>query len=190
MVTVNGQPQRIGQSIPPYKISTVELDFRDTESQQAYVKVFRPLHKRLKVPSNKTGFRQFAAMQVEASGGRDFGVHRQLAILTFHPGLYQFIRKCSRSSPQEIEKWTQKTIDGGLSYYFQLTRPARDLPPYVDRYSFATYLCRESPKLMYLAFLLGKMCLDDKERVLVYVDYPVCQWFLIGFLRVRPSRIN
>jgi hypothetical protein len=47
-----------------------------------------------------------------------------------------------------------------MSYYFNLTKAKRDLPLYVNRYMFAVYLSKESPKLRYLAKLIGEIYLN------------------------------
>jgi hypothetical protein len=72
-----------------------------------------------------------------------------------------------------------------------LTKPERDLPLYADRYTFAVYLSKESPKLCYLAKLMGEICLNlvQPRRALIFADGPMTLWNIEGFLTVRASTI-
>jgi len=55
----------------------------------------------------------------------------------------------------------------------------------------ALYLCKDSPKLKYLAKLMGEICLDEKNarRAIIFSDGPMPLWNIEGFLSVRAQTI-
>ena len=95
------------------------------------------------------------------------------------------VRRVQKNDSTSVEKWYRKNKDHGMSYYYEYTKNDRNAPPYPDRYSFGLWLAKDSPKLMYLDGLLGKICLgDDPSRVLVYNGWPMAQWNCEGFIKV------
>jgi hypothetical protein len=42
-----------------------------------------------------------------------------------------------------------------------MTKPEKNLPLYADRWSFTRYLAKDSPKLKYIAKLMGEICLNE-----------------------------
>jgi hypothetical protein len=75
-----------------------------------------------------------------------------------------------------------------MTLYFRAIRPLRNLPLYSDRFSFRLYLAKDSPKLMYIAGLVGKVCLGNQgRRVLIYGDFLTAEWNIKDFLKVSPS---
>lgn len=108
--------------------------------------------------------------------------------MTLNPSLDTMANKISRNYAQDVDRWYNLHRDGGMGLYFRATRPAPNLPCYPDRFSFGMYLAKDSPKLQYLAGLLGKICLgDEPRRVLIYGDYPMSHWNIEGFVKVRPA---
>lgn len=188
-MVVNGVTIRIGNSIPIYEICTVELDFASDQAYEAYNKTHKKYAKLLsqsgdsaattptKVPAprSKTG----------ASIGRNFAMHRRLSLLTFNPAFESLLNRVGLSPASSVEKWYTRHQDHGMSLYFDNTKPDKNLPPYTDRYSFGLYLAKDSPKLLYLGYLVGEICLGpEPRRVLVYADWPMSQWLIEGFLKV------
>lgn len=126
--------------------------------------------------------------KVKANAGtRSFHVHRVLTIMTFNLSLHKLLLRTGKANPvQYIYKWYDLFTDKGVGHYFDLTRPEKDLPLYVDHFSFAKYMCKEFPKLKYVAKLMGEICLNDTDprRVMIFTDWPMNQWNLEGILGV------
>jgi SNF2-related domain len=192
VLDVNGEQLRIGSRIPRYQICTVEVDFENDRAFRAYRKRFDVMLKNLpqKIsPAKSTPLRFMAPRTGESNAmGRNFGVHRRLAIMTLNPGLDQMLTRVSNNYAGDVERWYHMYRDAGMTLYFRATRPLRNLPPYPDRFSFGLYLAKDSPKLMYMAGLVGKVCLGDQgRRVLIYGDFPTAGWNIEGFLKVSLS---
>jgi hypothetical protein len=108
--------------------------------------------------------------------------------MTMNMGLHKVIlRSGNRNMVHDVHKWQEMFQDKGMSHYFDLTKPERDLPLYADRFTFAVYLSKESPKLRYLAKLMGEICLNPVQprRALIFADGPMTLWNIEGFLTVR-----
>lgn len=201
VMEVNGEYIRIGDKIPPYRICTVELDWNDEMQFLQYKKLFEDYVKYL--TSGQAAGRGALNFSVPGSGRgdnaikgnagtRSFRVHRVLAIMTFNMGLHKLLlRTRTANLVSHVHKWYEYFADKGMSHYFDLTRPERDLPLYADRFTFAMYLCKESPKLKYLAKLMGEICLHetDPRRALIFTDGPMTLWNVEGFLLVRAQTI-
>jgi SNF2-related domain len=192
VLEANGEQVRIGNSIPRYQICTVEVDFENDRAFREYQRRFRVLSKSLanKLPKQSSTPRKFMAPRTDSSNptGRNFGIHRRLSLATFNMGLDQMIKKVSLNLAADVDRWYHMNRDGGMSLYFRATRPVPNTPSYPDRFSFGMYLAKDSPKLQYMAGLVGKICRgDDPERVLIYGDYPMPHWNIEGFLKVSPS---
>jgi hypothetical protein len=96
VLKVNGNWVRIGDSIPPYRICTVELDWSSARDFEDYNRLFSDYVKylsqgystdkgslRFKVPGSGKG-----KDQVKGNAGTSaFWVHRILSIMTFNLGL-------------------------------------------------------------------------------------------------------
>jgi hypothetical protein len=195
VMEVNGEEVRIGSKIPRYQICTVEVDFLHERKYKQYHQRYRKYIPYLpqKTPSKDSTPRRFAAPTAEEHGqmGRNFGIQRRLCLLTMNMGLDKMVNRIPKNFAQDVETWYHMHRDFGMSYYFRATRPERDLPYYPDRYSLALYLAKDSPKLGYLAGLVGKICLGDQpRRVLIYGDYPMTHWNMEGFLKVRFSDLS
>lgn len=185
---VGGETIRIGNSIPIYEICTVELDFPTEAAFKAYQKVYQKYARLLarpgsesntpsKVPAPRTGS--------EPNIGRNFAIHRRLSLMTFNFAFERLLLKIGPSHAASVEKWFNRHKDHGMSMYFDATKPDKNLPPYADRYAFGLYLGRDSPKKLYLGYLVGEICLgSDRRRVLIYGDWPMSQWDIEGFLKV------
>jgi SNF2-related domain/Helicase conserved C-terminal domain len=195
---VNGETVRIGSKIPRYKICTVEVDFAGKRKADQYYQRFEGYIPALpqktpnqsETPTKKKSPRRLPTQtdDDESAMGRNFGIQRRLCLLTMNMGLDKMANRIPRNFAKDVETWYHMHRDSGMSYYFRATRPDRDLPYYADRYSLAMYLAKDSPKLAYLAGLVGKICLgDNPRRVLIYADYPMTHWNIEGFLKVRLS---
>lgn len=194
VLEVNGIFIRIGDSIPPYTICTVELEWNDKQQWEQYKKLYDSYITYLTYGTQ--GDRGTVSFKVAGTnktskgnaGTRSFVIHRLLAIMTMNLGLHKVIlRSGHRHMVQDVHKWQEMFQDKGMSHYFDLTKPERDLPLYADRYTFAVYLSKESPKLRYLAKLMGEICLSpiQPRRALIFADGPMTLWNIEGFLAVR-----
>jgi SNF2-related domain len=198
-IEVNGVPTRIGDSIPPYRICTVELGWSNAAEFEAYRRIFDRVIQYLYTGSAgsgdgqsgftvPTGSKKGKKVSQGNTGTRAFAIHRALGVLTFNPGLYTMLRRTyGRNLVNDVEEWYTLCADRGMSLYFEMTKPEKNLPLYADRWSFARYLAKDSPKLKYIAKLMGEICLNeaDPRRVLCFTDWPMNQWDLEGFLSVR-----
>jgi hypothetical protein len=201
VLLVNGAYIRIGDSIPPYTICTVELAWQDETQFQAYNKIFQSYVKYLSsgaaTDRGAVNFRVPGSSRRGQSvkgnvGTRSFAIHRIMTIMTFNPGLHKVIlRSGGKNLVSNVHTWYEKFQDKGMSFYFDLTKAERDLPLYIDRYSMSLYLAKDSPKLMYLAKLMGEICLDevDPRRALIFTDGPMTLWNTEGFLTVGVETI-
>ena len=194
-----GREIRIGDSIPPYHICTVELGFGDKLAEHEYRREFNKAVEYLHSGANFEdgdgsrlsdlhGVRDPYAIASGNTGTRSFAAHRKLGILTFNPALASLIKRTGKNNMvSHVEKWYNEYDDLGMSLYFHLTKPDRNLPMYADRTSFAQYIAKDSPKLQYLAKLMNDICLaeTDPGRALIFTDWPVNQWNCQGFLAVR-----
>ena len=198
-IEVNGIKQRSGDSIPPYRICTVELGWTHEVEFQAYKAIYDQVIHYLYTGASKDGTKpgfvvptgskknKGKAANTGNTGTRAFAIHRALGVLTFNRGLYTMLqRTAGRNFVTDVEEWYQRCADKGMSLYFEMTKPEPNLPLYADRWTFARYLAKDSPKLKYVAKLMGEICLDksDPRRVLVFTDWPINLWNLEGFLGV------
>lgn len=194
---VNGTWIRIGDSIPPHRICTVELEWGSALEFREYNKLFQDYVKylssgfstekgalRFQVPGSGKGKNRVKGN----AGTRSFWVHRILSIMTFNPGLHKMLLRTGKKNlVSHVHQWYDKFMDRGMSFYFDLTKAERNLPLYADRFSMARYLAKDSPKLLYLAKLMGEICLDEKDprRTIIFSDWPMAVWNIEGFLTVR-----
>lgn len=198
VIEVNGVERRIGDSIPPYRICTVELGWSNMKEEEAYKKIFDRAIKYLYHGIGSAGSSQDFTVPTGSkkgeptaegnAGTRAFAIHRALGVLTFNQGLYKMLRRTEgRNLVTDLEEWYQRCIDKGMSLYFEMTKPEENLPLYADRWTFARYLAKDSPKLKYVAKLMGEICLNeaDPRRVLIFTDWLMNQWNLEGFLGVN-----
>ena len=194
VLDVNGEQVRIGSRIPRYQICTVELDFENEKAFQDYADRFEGFARSMGIlkPDSDKRARRFMAPEASAANpvGRNFGVHRRLSLMTFNPALDDVVRRISHNFSADVDRWYNLHRDGGMSLYYRATRPVRNLPPYPDRFSFGLYLAKDSPKIQYVAGLVGKICRgEDPQRVLIYVDFPMPLWNIEGVLKVGPLRL-
>ena len=78
-----------------------------------------------------------------------------------------------------------------MNLYFEITKSEKNLSLYADRWSFARYLAKDSPKLKYIAKLIGEVCLSevDSRRVFCFTDRLMNSWNLEGYLLVRTEAV-
>lgn len=72
----------------------------------------------------------------------------------------------------------------GATLYHQVTCLQPNCPPYADRASMAWYISSCSAKMQYLAKILKKVCIDQDQKVIIYVDWPLNLWLLNMWLSV------
>lgn len=188
---INGQDRRIGDSIPPYRICTVELEWGSKAAEQEYMTIYEDAIKYLSVgPDRSAGDSATRTPQFKTpnTGTRSFAIHRQLGIATFSPKLHRMLQKTNgKNLVKDVEVWYHKFADDGMSYYFDMTKPEANLPLYADRWNMSTYVGKDSPKLLWTAKMAGEICLHetDPRRLLIFCDWPINQWLVVGYLKVR-----
>ena len=101
----------IGQGIPPYQVTTVELAMNPLQR-----KVYETIHVNL---SHKLG----GARQDEVTGeGRmNQGINRLLCHAVLNPELHKIVKCSKASNVQEINRWYDRDHDYGVSWYHQQT---------------------------------------------------------------------
>ena len=76
-------------------------------------------------------------------------MHRSLGLPTLNSKL-ETITERVKNNAATVETRYRKQMDHGMSFYFDLTKPVNNLPPYRDRHTFAMYLAKDSPILIFI----------------------------------------
>lgn len=195
-IEVLGETTRIGDSIPPYEICTVELRMNAYQAS-----VYNPIYESYihelsqkddrQSPKGKQGSSKSAAT-IHAKGRRHQGVHRRLCLATLDPNLETFCnRTYDRNLASHIHEYSSQFEDDGLTVYFSMVSPEPGMPHYTHRQSLAAYLCMKSPKFQYLCGYLYRNLFPppdateqwEKRRLLIFVMWPASHWIVVAFLR-------
>lgn len=211
---IRGEKLRIGSTIPPYSITTVELQHTPQNQKEyleryhAYVKRADELGKfglpsksKKKKTSRKGGAKDpkkikepgphatnFVSVETP-TGIRNMGIHRLLSLLTLDLHLEVFASNATKKSlAPVIEEMMGESMLSALCVFWGSVVGERGMPMYVDRYSLACWLALKSPKLQYLAgYLLRKLFPEDgaeKGRPLIFVKWPASHLLVYMFLTV------
>lgn len=131
VLEVNGQYIRIGDSIPPYRICSVELEWDDERQFQEYNTIYRRYIRYLTSGRSTATSLPYAVpgsgkpAQIKGSvGTRSFYVHRILTLITFNKALHTLLERTGRKNlVHDVHQWYDKFADKGMSHYFDLTKP-------------------------------------------------------------------
>lgn len=193
---VNGKQVRLGDSIPGYHITTVELDWPDDYSYRRY----NGWHKEF-VQETSTSSGSATAMapvmkgrnsEGQSVGTQKWSAYRKFSILTMNPACERLLARLgSQTLVDDVEKWYTQGDDRGMSWYYNKIKPEYNSPLYADRLSFVRFLTKDSPKLQYLVKLMGEIVYPtdvcpNPGRALIYTDWPVNSFLIEGVLHVRP----
>ena len=181
----NGAPEevRIGDQIPHYNITTVELE--NSRAEQAEVSHFHAgLISRLKRFGRKVGQNLATVLDPSSEEGRmNVKAYRRLCHLAYSPSLEVFARSTgSKNLVEHVTKWHEHG-DYGLTFF--ITRSKRDYAMNVPRTraEAALYIARSSAKLRYLAKLLLSKVIAEKRRILIFAEWPMVSWHCEMFLQ-------
>jgi hypothetical protein len=172
----NGQMLRIGENIPHYRVTTVELCMSRAQSQ-CYQLIYDQHIGSLYSGASDRNNKSSALGPEEPRGRLNMVSHRRLVHATLNTHLETLV--CSvgkRSLVKDINQWYKRANDFGVTHFFRHTRPAPYLWPYQDRLSMAEYMSGPSVKIQYLCLLLHKICIVEEKRVQIVVDMPMNQW--------------
>jgi SNF2 family DNA or RNA helicase len=177
----DGQMLPIGENIPHYRVTTVELRMSRAQSQryqQIYDQHVGSLYTGAAIAACSDRNSKPSALGPEEPRGRlNMFSHRRLVHATLNTHLETLV--CSvgkRSLVKDINRWYESAKDFGVTHFFRHTRPAPYFQPYQDRLSMAEYMSGPSVKIQYLCLLLHKICIVDGKRVQIVVDMPMNQW--------------
>lgn len=175
LTTVKEEKIRIGDTIPPYTVTTVELEW-NRPKQDEFNKFYPPLARRLiRNPSaNNDNNNETAQFNMKS--------YRRLCHMSYSPsleGLYQ--ATYGKNKVLDINRWGDYH-DHGLTWFMTKAKHNYAMPTISNRASCAYYLANSSPKLRYLCKLLLAKVIDQKRRLLIFAEWPMTQWHLEMFL--------
>lgn len=173
-IEVMGDMVTIGQDIPPYRVTTVELEMSIAE-----YKAYLAAHEKL-VPRLSAGSFEDGAEPVRNEGRMNMAVHRLLSHICMHPGLDAFA-KTKKASTQNVVTWNDRE-DYGYGFFHRLTRLDESAPVYRERVGAAISVSARSVKLQWLAGKVFDVCVSAQENLIVFVAWPVTQWLVEMFL--------
>jgi hypothetical protein len=172
-----GRVFKVGDKIPLYWISTVEL--RQTlEEKQEYQEHHRTLVKKLakKLKVSATRRQGVGGVQGEVDKGILNATHyRRISLLASSVLLERFTRLNIANKAADIKRWRAKE---------------RNYRWFVDRVKFGhesqletvgdylRFMAFGSPKLRYLCGVVKDVVIDSKEKLLIFVEWPLTQWFI------------
>ena len=173
VVMHDGQRRRIGQSIPPYRITTVELHMNAHQEAEYY-----PIHSRL---AGMLGNR----VDKETNSERNrMDYHRRLVHATMNPILDVVAERCKAKG---LKLWYEKEYDNGLWRFIYRTKPKKWLPQWKTREEIAEYLSSCSPKLQWAGGYATKIVHSCRRKLLIFTAWPLTLYLaelyfsIIGF---------
>jgi hypothetical protein len=164
-----GKSVTVGADIPAYRVLTVELQMSRSQAE-----VYAEAHKTL---ANNMGT---GADAVTGEGHINMGRHRWLSHASFNASLDRF-RSRAPTGVKHVDGWHEKGVHGSV-FYHRLTRGEDVDVCYRDRVTFATWMCKRSVKLQWLAGFLLHTCINADKKVLIFTEWPVIQWNIELFL--------
>jgi hypothetical protein len=163
-ITVGGERTRIGDTIPPYEIVTVELKMSPGQ-QRLYDHMYAFYANQLArqkggdddddgdVP--KPDKKAPEPLVITDVGIRNNGMHRRLCLMTLDPHLEVF---CSRarghSMSKDVQAYMNTCADNGMTTLFALCCPEIGMLPPIDRFSLGDWMALQSPKLQYICLYM------------------------------------
>jgi hypothetical protein len=171
---------RVGDSIPHYTITTIELQHSKAEQEESdffYHKKVKRLYKFSKPTGRKNPV---------AEGGRvNVFEARRLCHLAYSPSLEILHRDPSlrgKTYADQVRSWSNYP-DYGLTWFLQKTKRDYAMTIPRDRADCAVYLAMSTPKLRYLCRILLQKVVRGNKRLLIFTDWPMVQWHLEMFLK-------
>jgi len=173
-IDVLGKTVVIGSDIPPYRVTTIELEM-SLEEYRRYLHI----HERLSNSLGGGGAEGDVATP-DSEGHINMAAHRLLSHASVHPGLDRF-RKNKKASTAKVVTWNERR-DYGYAFFHRLTRLDECAPPYRERVGAALSISGNSVKLQWLAGKVYDVCIGKKENLIVFVAWPTTQWLVEMFL--------
>lgn len=176
-IDMGDKKTRIGENIPHYRVTTVELAMSSKQAQAYQIIYDTHVSKLHQAEPSKSGNNICDEVQDNSIGRLNMAAHRRLVHGTFNPHLDTLVSSVGkRSLVKDINKWYASATDFGVTHFFKHTRPAKYFQPYQDRLGMAEYMAGPSAKIQYLCGLLYKICIVEEKRVQIVVDMPMNQW--------------
>lgn len=169
---------RIGDDIPPMHVTTVDLQ---------YPRRLQGVHDTRFVELVASMKKMRASDGDEEQGYLDWGVVRQLCLLSFSVKLEQFVHSVgrARATVAAIPDFASRP-DRGLAFFWSHTTLERADTGPLNRFAAAKYLMTDSPKARYLMTLFREEGVFDAlaglqprvPRFLIFCEQPLTLWFL------------
>ncbi|KAI9775006.1 MAG: hypothetical protein M1839_001606 [Geoglossum umbratile] len=176
----DGRQLRVGDDIPPFSTSTVELAL-DPQAQAEY----RTYHDKLigQLKRYNPASREDEDQPFVVFNNRFL---RRLAHNAFSPALERFAQRISRNGVKEIEHFRQYT-DNGARHFIRHTMLDWGMPVPRAASDLVEFLTNTSPKLGYLCGVLADVVLGKREKLLLFAEWPMVMWvteMLLGLLDI------
>jgi SNF2 family DNA or RNA helicase len=172
-------PQRIGSTIPPYRVRTVELRLSPAEQYE-----YNTFHNEL-IECLRRRNPNYNKLDADHEPPVFFDNHflRRLSHLSFATTLERLVRKVNENGVNDVNRWREMT-DGGARWFVGQTKLDYGLPVPTDCQSIAEYLAAGSPKLAYLSLVLMEVVLEKKEKLIIFCEWPMVAWLVEMYLRM------
>lgn len=174
----NGEWNKIGASIPPCQMYTIELGMNRIQAAK-YREVYDTVRPRLYTVLPGEG-------NPDSVEGKQGIMNQEKYRLLMHSTLDTNLAVMTKRRPKNgtasdvkyFNNWHHEDTDHGASYFFTRTRASNAYAIPRDRLSLAHYLSFMSPKIQWLQVFLGKVCLEGtaNDRVVLIFEFPMTQW--------------
>lgn len=187
----DGQPAAlVAEDVPPCNIYTVELQMAPAEARQyrdvtevALKAIARGDREGMAARAPTTAF-SASANTMGSEGIQDNGIYRLVMQATFDARLPLLTtsqrwangRALLKGQPVGRNNWVGEDFDHGASFYFVATRYSAEYMVPIDRLSLAVYVSAMSTKMKYALGLLGEWVLEQRLKVILIFEFPMCQW--------------
>ena len=129
-MNVNGVDIRLGDLIPPYRITIVELPWANDDTEEEYT-----LRRHVELDrATKARKQELSPLHVEKTtapvtiGARNFAVHRKLCLQVLNPNLPRMIALIGQKNMvDDVEKWREYDYDLGMSFHYYATNRHKNM---------------------------------------------------------------
>ena len=166
-VEANGETVRVGAGIPPYRITTVELNHLKAQSRSYF-----DIHN---VEAKAMGLGRDEKTQETRL---NFAKHRNLCHATLNPQLFRLVN----NKIENVNKWYNEFEDYGATLLHQASRPAPWLPVPSVRQDMAAYMAGQSAKLSWLAGYVYHVVRERERKLLIFCAFPLTLLNVLAFL--------
>ncbi|KAI9771313.1 MAG: hypothetical protein M1840_002283 [Geoglossum simile] len=184
-----GQVYRVGDKIPPYWINAVELQQsleEKREYQQHHRTLVAGLAEKLKVSASK---------QRDAGGVQDTvdknvlntTHYRRISLLASSVLLEHFAHLSIANKAADVKRWHAKERDFRWVVNKIKFSHESELKTVSDYLRFMAF---GSPKLRYPCAMVKDIVIDRKEKILIFVEWPLTQWFLEMFFGAMVFKVK